>query len=502
MPIGERLKNGAKKTREIIGRSVSVVARSASRAMRLSGVSLAVDNTQPDYQWWDNFRRGKQRGFEFAGLFARPIVEIITSWVLGSEVRVQLAESGDPENENDPRTYTNRMLGKLSKRIHSILIGVVMDLYSLGDQYVIVNGDGTFSIPSPETVEVVHDDLDYRSIVGVKIETKLDKATVMDIYTAQSRVLHIKWTDASRPAETYEFQNLIGVIPIVHFANERSGNETHGRPIYEPLYRWASRYDDLLEKALDGAEFLSDPIPTWEGMEDVDETIEANTHPTGKYDETEEGEMIERRKVDWDKQRAVFVGKGGSFKFTSPGTGFTSDIREMLKVLFLLLLDFTRIPEAMWGNELSSARATAGEQMKAFFMYIEGRRVALEGRSRDAELGREAEGGLQQLFDIWLRTRALVDKRIVVDAINITWTKLGSMDKALQFEWTKWAVGVGIMTDETALAQSELVEDAREELERAQQQAAATQQQNDPFGFAANQDAQQPDEEIPLDNAA
>lgn len=483
--LKERLQQSGKQVREIIGRGAITVAQT----LRMTGFSLAADTTTPDYQWWDNFRRGKQKGFELASLLARPIVETIASWVLGSEIKVQLAEAGTLENENDPRFYTNRMLAKLTKRTHSMLLNMAMDLYGLGDQYVIVNPDGSFSIPSPETVEIIRDELDYRRVLAYKIVTRLKSAIVTDTYTVEGRTLSIKWGD-SRPGETFAFQNLIGVIPVVHFANERSGNETHGRPVYEPMYRWYSRYDDLLEKALDGAEFLSDPIPTWEGMEDVDETIEANTFSTGNQIADDNGDLIPERQVDWQRQRAVFVGKGGSFKFTSPGTGFTSDIREMLKVLFLLMMEFTRIPEAMWGNELSSARATAEEQMKTFFMYIESRRVALEGTSRDAELGVEAENGLQQLFDIWLRMRALVDKRIVVDTLNISWSKLGTMDKKLQLEWTQWAYSAGLMTDASALGQSELVEDAAQEVEKAQAETESRQQAEDPFGFDAEQNAQ------------
>ncbi len=494
--VKERVQRGANQVREIIGRTAVAVVRT----LRLTGATLAIDTTTPDYQWWDMFRRGKQRGFELAALLARPIVEVLASWVIGSEIKIQLAQAGDPDNENDPYTYTNRALSKLTKRVHTNLLNMVMDLYHLGDQYVIVNADGSFSLPSPDTVEVVRDELDYRQILAYKIVTKLEKVTVTDSYTAETRTVEIKWHD-TRPTQTYVYDNLIGAIPVVHFPNDASGNETNGRPIYEPMYRWFSRYDDLLEKALDGAEFLSDPIPTWEGMKDVDETILANTVATGQQGVDDSGDLVAERKVDWQQQRAVFVGEGGSFKFTSPGTGFTSDIRAMLKVLFLLMLEFTRIPEAIWGGELSSARATAGEQMKTFFMYIEMRRTALEGVSRDAELGVEATGGLQQLFDIWLRTRALVDKRIVVDTLNITWSKLGTMDKELQMKWTQWAYSAGLVTDATALGQAELVEDAKQEVEKARAETNSRQQAEDPFGFDAAQNALTPENE-PLEDAA
>lgn len=268
----------AQPIREIIGRvSYSGLYRSSQ------WLALTVDNTIPDYQFWDLLRRCKQQGFEFGALFAERITKVERDWVLGKGVEILLAEDAenplDAKDKSDNRNYTNDLLKRLLNCIHALLMSMVNDLYGLGDQYVIVNMDGSLSVPSPDTVEVEYDLTDYRRLRKVTITTKLDKATITDTYTDEMRYLKVKtaaWKETqpdgtiiNHPAVDYpvqQYPNLIGRIPIVHFANERSANETHGHPIYEALRHLFSRYNDLLEKALDGAELMGNPIPTFQGV--------------------------------------------------------------------------------------------------------------------------------------------------------------------------------------------------------------------------------------------
>lgn len=71
-----RESNMLEPVKEIIGRTVMWVGNATNFWSRFG---KSVDQTKTDYAWWDKFRRGKQRGFEFAGLFAKPITEIIAS---------------------------------------------------------------------------------------------------------------------------------------------------------------------------------------------------------------------------------------------------------------------------------------------------------------------------------------------------------------------------------------------------------------------------------------
>lgn len=473
------------KVKEIIGR-VQLMGSSIWTMFRTSLYS--VDATVTDYAFWDSFRRGKKKGYEFASLFARAITQIMRDWTMGGGVEVMLA---DTDENNEKHSHTNTLLRRFMTRIHALLLLLVEDLYGLGDQYAVVNLDGSISVPSPDTVEPFYHEIDYRRLVKVVITTKLEKATVTDEYREDGRTIRVKWADASRAEEVAEFSNLIGRIPVVHFANDRGVNERFGRTIYEPMLRLFSRYDDLVNKALDGAELMSNPIPVFEGMEDVNETVAANSTPTDEDYTDDDGNIVSRVKLAFDRLAAVVVGKGGSFKFASPTSGFTKDIRDMLKVLFLLVLDFTRIPEVIWGNELSSSRASAGEQMKTFYMFIESRRAQLAGEGADDLLKTEAKGGLYALIDIWLRTMALTDKQIVVAPVTLKWPELGEQNEEMRFKWVEWARAQGLLTDKTSLAQANIVPDVDAEVDAAKKEAA----ERDPFEAAVDEELNRRDDD-------
>ncbi len=458
---------------EIIGRGGTYIGSISQFWKSIFSNTLSIDQTRPDYAWWDKFRRGKQKGFFFSGLFAKAITVILTSWVMGDAIEASLAEADE---------YTDDLLKRFMKRIHGKLVQMVNDLYGLGDQYVIVNADGSLSIPSPDMVDVEYDPLDYRHMLKLTITSKLEKATVTDVYTAEERILSIKWTKSyikemleklgvrHAEVEVFSYANLIGKIPAIHWANDRSANETHGRADYEALHHLFSRYDDLMEKMVNGAELMGNPIPTFNGVSSVQQTFQAMQTQTTESFVNEEGGVQDRNLIDWDGDTAIYAGEGGTFSLTHPGTGFTDDIRNTLKSMFYLLAEHIRIPEAVWGLELSSARATAEEQMKTFHMYIFMKRMQLQGEGADTELGVEARGGLLELCDIWLRMKALTDRRVKVRPVVLKWSNLTEMDAKLKWDKTEKAHDKGIITDVTYLDNLDIVEDAESEVAAAEKQ--------------------------------
>lgn len=464
-----------RKIREIIGRAAPNVRLWAAFQ------SASMDETRPDYAFWDRFRRGQAKGFEFAGLFARPIAQIVTSWVIGQSLDPRLDPAPDAALPEENVEHTNRLLKKLVNRAHSWFISLIEDLYSLGDQYVVVNLDGSLTSISPELVEVERDPLDRNNAIAYTITTRSDKATIIDKYTLEGRTLSIKQGSADPVVTTFE--NLIDRIPIVHLTNDKGVNETNGRPIFEALYSLFAHYNRLLLKMLNGAELMGNPIPVFEGLEDIDETIAANAEPTDEMYTDEDGNARNRVRISFDRLAALFLGKGGNFKFAAPPSGFTNDVRNSLKSLFMLILEFTRIPEVVWGNELSSARASAGEQMKTFYMFVEARRVALEGWGADDELEWTATGGLLAIFDIWLRVRALTDPRIIIAPVAVTWPELSEINEELRLKWAELLHGKGVLTDVTLVKQSGLVDDAEAEVEQAADEVDARQ---DPYERAVD----------------
>jgi hypothetical protein len=472
----------------MIGRSVNTVVHNLYKYRSL----YDIDATRTDYEFWDRFRRGKAKGFEFSGLYAKPIAEIITSWVWGKGASAKLVDEVDDE----PHRHTNELIERFFKRNATLLSQMINDEYSLADQYVVVNPDGTLSIPSPETVEPEYDILDYRRLVKVTITTRFEKVTVTDEYTDEKRVIRVKWNTPKEAGsitpqdEVTEFDNLIGRIPIVHFANDRSGNELFGRTIFEAMLHLFSKYNDLTETGLTGAELLSNPIPTIEGVEDIDETIEAN-QPDNDDDITDDEDTTPRMKLD--RNTFMVVGKGGSFKFTAPSPGFTDDVRNMLKLLFLLIIDHSRILEAVWGSAMQGENATAKEQMKTFISFIEHRRALLQGEGADDLLGVEAVGGFLALIDIFLRIKQLTDPNVIVAPTEMIWPELTDADKKMMLDWLKWLDETGRLTKLTGLELADLPGvDADAEIKGAKEENALP---VDPFDAAIDDALSQPEPE-------
>lgn len=493
--------------KEIIGR----VATAAP--LWRHGRMLDIDKTQPHYEFWDELRRGKAEGFKFGGLFAMPLTQIIASFVFGSGVTAALADS--IEASEDQIEHTNELLARFLARNHRMLLGLATDVYGLGDQYVAVNADGSTSLISPELVEIETDEQDYRTYKSIKVTTRLDKYTIEDVFTLTGRTVTVYQGYTGRGAKavtTQTFNSLTGMLPIVHFPNDRGTNELYGRPVYEALYRLFSRYDDLIEKAIDGAEIMGNPIPVFEGMENVKETIAANSTQSDETYTDLEGNTETRQVLRWDRLSTVFVGKGGAFNFKAPPGGFTDDIRNMLKSLFLLMLDYTRVPEVVWGGAINSSKASADAQMPPFFQYIEGRRLALEGDGADELLGFEAKNGLYQLLDLWLRTKALTDPQVVVGPVVLKWPELDTENWETLLKWVTYLRGIGLLDDETTLQQFGQLDDPAAVLEKAKEEAE--ERKEDSFEFqqrlgmaqdSANQDEQtapgdESDEDTPPDD--
>lgn len=470
--------------RQIIGRTVSILddnrlGGSWWSRLRLWNFRKTVDETVPDYEFWDKLRRGKQPGFELSGLLLRPAAEITSSWILGDDVKVHF------EGEDE---YTTDITSRFMRRIQSEFTQLTVDWLSLGDQYIIVNSDGSISIPSPDTVFPIQNPIDYRHPFGYIIRTRLEKATIEDEYRVGGRLLKITniSTDpletvygSVEPRQTLEvpFENLTGVLPITHFANERTANETNGRSMFDSLYLNLSWYDDVLTKALAGVNRLSNPILAFFKLLDAQATKDANSENVGEEYPDEDGNVKQRNEMDLEAHNAVlFIEDGGDVKFVGPDSGFTNDARNMLKSLYLLFSEHLSLPDVVMGFELSSSRASAGEQIKTFFASIKRRRLMLEGKGGDSMLGTTPEGGLLQVIDIWLRTRALIDLKVKVMPAILKWPELAERDEKLKQDWTFGAYDRGVLTDVTLVEATRLVEDPATEVEKATEENQDKQQ--------------------------
>jgi 2'-5' RNA ligase len=475
--------------REIIGRGYSGQVNPSAYYGR-NYAPFTTDLRQADYQFWDKFRRGEAWGYRLAGLMAQPIAQVTADWVFSGGLSIGLID--DARGNPQAIDYTNKQLGMFVDSMMGMLLTMTADLYSLGDMYLVVNPDGSVACPSPDSVELKHDPTDWRKIIKATIRTRTPDAMIEDVYTVDKRVVTIQVVGKKKKQTIYD--NLIGRIPVIHFANDRGTNELFGRPIYEALLFLFQRYDDLLMKSLDGVEMMGNPIPAFEGLKSIEETYDYVTEPVSEASSDIEDELeteSTERRIPWDKLPALFLGEGGTFSFKSPGS-FTGDVLNMLKMLFYLTIDRSRLPEVVWGTQLGQARASSIEQLETFFMYIEARRLMLEGEGANGGLTSQTRDGLHALCDIWLRTKRLCDPRFVVAPVRMKWGKLRKTDKEKLMPWVQWLHDKMLITDETAVASAEIVDDPAVEIEAAKSQRAPV----EPAAPAPAPTAQQPAAEI------
>lgn len=482
-------------------------------------ILLNVDTVFKDYVFWDALRRGQAPGYQFGGLFCLPIAQTITSHMLGSGISAELIESATPKtaittlhedgkptknlkaakgsgkpnngkkpvgsptnmqvaptgmqplnrpkpdpNGSDPIAYTNAQLRLFFERNQGFLQTVQTDKFCFGNQYVIVNPDCSLAIISPETVTVEYSASDYRHPVKYIIRTKMEKARVEDEYTAEKRTLTVHYYD-DRGTVVQEFDNLIGRIPIVHFVCDRSANEIYGRPIYEAALPLMQRYDDLIDRGIEGVNLLGNPIPVFEGLDNVTEAKNANSVQHTYLDEF--GNQVTETITHFDRSTGLWLGKGGKAVMLNPPVGFTKDTLDYLRQLFLLLLNHTRIPEFIWGGAIDSSKASAETQMPPFEQYIQFRRLEAEGEGADPALGLEARGGLYELIDIWLKTYKLLNPAIVVGPTRLKWPNISLQADQLKYMWGSYLDSRGYLTPEDTVALPGYWKDAAAVVQRA-----------------------------------
>jgi hypothetical protein len=457
--------NGLAPISELIGRGIA--GDNQINLIRSRAAVTTVDRTVPDYEFYDRLRRGKAKGYSLGGLFCKRIEQIFAAWVLGDMPVIGLT---DADEEDEARIYTNTRLAAFAQDNHSQFMTVMRDMLGLGDQYIIVNGDGTLSVPSPDTVTIKRAERDYRTIEAIIVETRMGKQTIIDEYRADRRTVMVK--EGERIVELNTYPNIIGRIPIVHLAHGRSANETNGHPIHEPLLSLFDAYDDVAYKQIDGAKLLGNPFLYFAGMEDINAVVNANDPSTAETYTAPDGSTQTRAQLNIDQNAVFVVGKGGSVGFASPQVGFSADTAQTLKTLFWLLLDHTGIPEFIWGNQVSSGRSSSETQLDQFVRDIESRRA-------------EMEEYLLDLCNIWVAIMAIVDSQLVVDELTATWPPLINEDQEVRLKYVEFAVNNTLLTDKTALGLLDLVDDPEAEIEAAAAQAAERQDAMFPDGTSA-----------------
>lgn len=414
---------------------------------------ITVDYTEPDYEFWDKLRYGKQHGYEIGGLFAKPITEIISAWVMGDGFTV------DTDSDS-----TNEALSDFLGEHLQMLVEVYQDSLALGNSYLVINADGTLTLVPAAMVTIETSPDNFRELIKVTIKT-LDQQTgvsIEDEYTATQRTLRTRRSDSrdrtrNQIVSERTFPNTIGRIPVVHFANDRTANEALGRPYFESLLTLFAEYDDVIRKGLDGVKIMGNPIPVVSGVTDAGSVQSEFNQYSQSYDD-HTGVSRDADVAELSPTEIFFT--TGSFDFKAPGN-FTPNTTDMLKKLFQVMLQHSQIPEWAWGGAIASSMASVSAQMPAFVKFINGRR-------------RKIENNLKAVLEIYLATIAQFTPGITQpDNLKLEWAELVPDDKDIQLKWVQFLRADGAMTRETALRLSDTVEDVGAEIENAQAETEA-----------------------------
>ena len=333
--------------------------------------------------------------------------------------------------------------------------------YGLGDQYVIVNADGSLSIPSPDAVTVERDRIDYRSIIGVTVEMRSGDLSLFDEYRADGRTLTIKEGADGRSGSVVsvqEFPNLIGRLPVVHLANGRSANETNGHSIHETLRPLYDQYDDLIYKQLDGAKLLGNPLLAFVGMEDINAVINANEPAEADTYTDKDGNIATRTQLNIDTNAVLLVGKGGNAKFCGPAHRLYGGHHAGAQESLLPATRSHRHPRVHLGQRTIQRQGQHGNPDDA--MGTRHRSAAEGGRDLAAGLVRDLAG--HDGPDRWQHCARLVE----------LWPPLIQEDEEIRLKYLEFAKLNGLLSDVTVLKLLHLVDNAEDETEAAARNAA------------------------------
>ena len=433
---------------EIIGRSTTPYSRVPVLWRK------TIDETVPEYDFWSRLARGKEPGYELGALFCKRIAEIDAEWMLGDGFSI---DSDNPDVDDTVSQFVDDEL--------DTLMMWRKDSSRLGDAYVVVNADGSLSMASPDTVEILRDPL-TNEVYGYRISTVLEAVTVIDEYRLDGRTVTFQkmsgvrlfGTEQVMQSQSITYPNLIGMLPVIHLPNDRESNEVYGHPMYEALLTLFGRYDDVIQKTADGVEIMGRPIPVAEGLEDPEEAMRVNST---RSEQVRDADGVEHSVpvVDFEDLTMLWLGQGGSFKFAAPGS-FSEDSLNVLKMYFYLMSEHTGIPVWAWGVEVAGGIGgdSVTAQMPAFIRYLKGRRT-------------QTQKAVKRLVEVWLAYKRLVEPVAAVESFKVVWPELEQQNEDIQLKKVQQASLDGLVTKETELRLLDLVDDPASEVEQAAAEA-------------------------------
>lgn len=395
--------------------------------IRTSGVFWQnwIDSNRSDYAYWDKTRRAKSRGLELASLLLKPLTSKAASWVLGRPPMWQLPNKKIAQELNDWWRVQ-----------HPSILRAYEESLNLGDCYLVFNGDTSLTVVPPNAVEPILDQDNYQRRIGWRITTTYSedgddrrysykKMTIVDEYYADVHTRRLVGDNGATLGTVQRFPNRLGMIPVVKVSNILGADELYGRPEGEPLIPAMIRYNDVFETALKGNIRQGRPTPViskigtdaqLRSFRDIYGSTETRTNADGT------SETIDV--IDFDPDILVTLGGTAEFSYESPKS-FSSDTIAFLGILFYLMVQFSEIPEAFWGNALNASKASSESQLEPFIKWIEKKRG----------LGM---AWIQQVADLYLAYVAVYNRRARGLKATAMWKPMTSAEGRLVLDADIW----------------------------------------------------------------
>ncbi len=446
--------------RQKIGELIGGAGRGRIQIRPINGFTPTVDYATADYAFWDRARRAKARGLEISGLLLKPIGSKAAAWVLGDPPEWTMV--GDRADSRPP-LQGNPSVAALNawwSAHHPDILRAYEEALDLGDCYLVINADLSVTVVPPQVVEPLLDA--QGAVTGWRItETSADPTpspstsgrgekpianvpqsgyggmvTVVDEYTAAERVRRVM--RGSVVIQTTRYDNLIGVIPVIHIANYVGADEFYGRPEGAALIPALQRYGELIDAAIRGNIRQGRPTPVIEKLGTADQVRkfwekfgrqEKHTLPDGSSETVDV--------IDFDPDQLLTLGGEAQFKYAAPGS-FSADTSTLLGLIYALIVEHSELPEFILGTAVSSSKASVETQMEPFVKWIEKKRGL-------------AASWMIETARVALAYLAVTDFRIDPNMpLDIAWHALTESDGRLTLDMVTWAHGAGLIDDEGA----------------------------------------------------
>lgn len=417
-----------------------------TRRWRSSYKQPTNDWGRADYDFYERAYFARVKGLELSGLLIKPVISKIASWTLGR------APKWSVQGETAQTALTDWWTAH-----HSDILAAWEGALKQADAFVVINSDLSVTLLPPDSVDPIVADDDYSNVIGWRVTQvhvhpdSTRRQTIIDEYYVDRRVHRVEVDGVTRSEIIYP--NLIGMLPIVHIANQPSTGQVFGHAESEALLPLLHKYGEVFEAAIEGNVLQGRPTPAL-GFETVDDLDKFDAENARYETQTLPDGTTERVKIYDVDLSQLLVYSGAEFDYKSPQP-FTTDTVNLLELKFYLLLEHTELPEFILGNAIKSSDASAQTQMPVFIQFIKARRGKMMK-------------WLVQIATIVLAYLSLMRTRVSAQEPSLQWEELDQQDGTLTLETIKWAFAKGLLTELTALQLMPVeVEDPEGELQRA-----------------------------------